>query len=305
MKALVIGYGSIGRRHVEILSSLEEIDQVDIVTKQEVKNYRTYNSLQVAGSLSQYDYFVISTETVKHYDHLSYLCSTVQNKKILVEKPLSECSYPKLDLNNQVYVAYNLRFHAVLQEVKKHLDNRKILLANIICGQYLPQWRPDMDYRKCYSAFACQGGGVLRDLSHELDYCYWLFGEFKDFNAINRKVSSLDIDSDDIFVCIGTTDKEVVVSISLDYISKRPIRQLIIHCDEITVFSDLVNNIVEIVDVNQKTQKRQFTTHVDDTYRKMHQNFINDQFDHLCTYEQARSVVNFFDKNQINSVEGK
>ncbi len=93
MKVLIIGYGSIGKRHYEILSSLKNINCVDIVTKQNIQNIKSFQKLSDINNLDIYDYFVISSETSKHYEQLKYVCKNVKNKKILVEKPLYDKKY--------------------------------------------------------------------------------------------------------------------------------------------------------------------------------------------------------------------
>lgn len=46
MRALVVGYGSIGKRHYEILSSFAQIIACDVITKQNLEMIQTYSSLQ-------------------------------------------------------------------------------------------------------------------------------------------------------------------------------------------------------------------------------------------------------------------
>lgn len=117
MRILVIGYGSIGQRHKRILESLDA--KVDIVTKQKLSDKTTFKSLKSVKNLKKYDYFIIASETTKHFQQLKYLDSKVKNKKIFCEKPLFETD-KKLDIkNNKVYVGYVLRFHPLLQKLKK------------------------------------------------------------------------------------------------------------------------------------------------------------------------------------------
>ena len=185
IKLLIIGFGSIGRRHYEIVKDFENVENITVVTKQNLPLISTYNILSEVKNLDYYNYFIISSETIKHYDQLKYLCSKVDNKKILVEKPL----FDKLRGNmkyksNQVFTAYNLRFHPVILKLKELLENEEVYFANIICGHYLPLWRPNQDYRNSYSADISKGGGVLRDLSHELDYVNWIFGDIEKLDNI-------------------------------------------------------------------------------------------------------------------------
>ena len=121
---------------------------------------------------------------------------------------------------NRVFVAYNFRFHPVLNYLRKELKDQQVISTNIYCGQYLPGWRPNTDYRKCYSSSKKEGGGVLRDLSHEIDYAIWLFGEYEKLTAIGGKYSSLEIDSEDCISILLKMEKCNIVNITLNYLDK-------------------------------------------------------------------------------------
>ena len=72
----------------------------------------------------------------------------------------------------------------------------------------MPHWR-DCDYRQNYSAKKNLGGGVLLDLSHEIDLAFYLFGKLKLEFAQNFKISELDIDSDD-FAFLALKNKNTI-----------------------------------------------------------------------------------------------
>jgi len=294
MKVLIIGYGSIGKRHYEILKSF--VGVVDVVSRQNLKNIVSFKRLQDINNLDYYDYFVISTETAKHYKELKYICSKVNNKKILVEKPLYDKKYQNITTNNQIFTAYNLRFHPIIERLKELLCKEEIYYANIICGQYLPTWRPHHDYKKSYSANISRGGGVLRDLSHDLDYAIWLFGDITKIDAINTKISDLEIHSDDIFTAIAVTQNRVIVNLSIDYISKNAIRRLIIHTKNMTIEADIINNSLIIYGKNGDKKIADIESYDRNyTYIKMHKAILDNRLESVCSFEEGLKIVNIIE----------
>ncbi len=297
MKVLIIGYGSIGKRHFEILKGFDAVSSIDVVSRQELANQATYKNLADIENLEIYDYFIISSVTVKHYEQLTYICSKVNFKNILVEKPLYDRAHERFETNNKIFTAYNLRFHHILQKLKELLSTQKVYYANVICGQYLPSWRPEQDYKKSYSAHANQGGGVLRDLSHELDYSTWLFGDVIKMESISVKVSDLEIDSDDIFTAIMVTDKKTILNVTMDYLSKTPIRRLIIHTKERSVEADLINNRLLSYDVNANQSVLLDSPIVDKnhTYVNMHKAILSGDAKDVCGFEEGLKIVKLID----------
>ena len=100
-----------------------------------------------------------------------------------------------------IMVGYVLRFFRPLQVIKQALKEGKIgkiLSIQAAVGRYLPDWRPGMDYRKNVSAREDLGGGVVFELSHELDYVRWLVGEIKEVNAATGRVGNFKIDVEDM-----------------------------------------------------------------------------------------------------------
>ncbi len=301
MKILLVGYGSIGRRHHEVLLSINDVNRVDIVTKQRLSGETCFTSIEGIDSLDVYDYFIIASETAKHYEQLKTICSKVSNKKILVEKPLFDKNYKGFRCQNKVFVAYNLRFHPIIQKLKALLNNERVLHVNVITGQYLPTWRPDQNYRQSYSADLSQGGGVLRDLSHELDYIYWLFGEFIILKAINTKISDLEIQSDDIFTALCKNSTGTIINVTMDYISKVPLRKIVIHTEENTILANLISNTLEVYtkegikhSVELPTVDRNYT------YRCMHSAIMKNKTTSISTYSDGLYIVNI-----INNIQGE
>ena len=78
-KALVIGYGSIGNRHVNILKSNNTITDVSILSDQKGLPFQTINNLDAIQKIDP-DYIVIASETSSHFKILNYLEENFNNK---------------------------------------------------------------------------------------------------------------------------------------------------------------------------------------------------------------------------------
>lgn len=293
MKALIIGYGSIGRRHDEVLSSFSEIATVDIVTKQCLTGKVTFSKLTDVLNINQYDYFLIASETGKHFEQLAWLNEQVSGKAIFCEKPLFEKYYDLPSIQNDVYVGYVLRFHPVLQKVKQMLAGQEILSVTVNCGSYLPHWRENGDYQTSYSARKNEGGGVLLDLSHEIDYTAWLAGYFCAISSYQKKVSNLKIDSDDLVALIAQTDKQAIVNLSIDYFTKSSTRRVQINTNRFTLEADLVKNTLQKTVVNGETENFTFSTlQRNDLFSAMHRELLfSPNKQHICSLKQGIQVM--------------
>lgn len=291
MNALIIGYGSIGRRHYDVLNQLDLIKRIDIVTAQNLSEITTYKTLSDVENLDNYDYFVIASETYKHFEQIKYLEKNTKNKIILCEKPLFT-TFQEIEVkNNSVYVGYVLRFHPLLQKIRFLLQGEDLLVAQIRCASYLPSWRPETDYRKSYSASKGQGGGVLLDLSHELDYAQWLFGIIEPIFSFQSKISDLEIDSDDIVIANGKTSNHVSITIFLDYISKIPMREITIHTNTKTIQADLIKNRLKVGDKDGAVETIEIENFDrNDLFRQMHLSALGKK-ENLCTLEEGLSVM--------------
>jgi len=292
VKVLIIGYGSIGRRHEEVLSKFTEVESIDVVTKQSIENKKTFNHINKVDDLESYDYFVIASETNKHFEQLIYLEENLLDKTIFCEKPLFELSKNLKIEKNQVFVGYVLRFHPLIQKLKTFLVNEKVLSVNVNCGQYLPTWRQNIDYRTSYSAKKDEGGGVLLDLSHEIDYIQWLFGVMTEIKSYQLKISDLEIDTDDLTTAIGKTDKEVIVNLSIDYISKITYRRVLIHTLNDTFELDFIANRLIQKDKFGLEQVYSFSNlERNYMFEEMHKSILSNK-ENVCSYDEGAKVMN-------------
>lgn len=285
MKALVVGYGSIGARHARLLKELG--CETAVVSSRQVDTSNRYTSLLTALESERPDYVVIANKTSQHVETISELIRLGFNGIVLVEKPIFHiCLEISRHHFKKILVAYNLRFHPIIRKLYDVLKNEKILSAQIYVGQYLPDWRPWTDYRTTYSANALEGGGVLRDLSHELDYINWIIGGWERMTALGGHYSHLEITSDDIFAIMMTTRKCPVVIVQMNYFERETRRLIFINTDTYSIEADLVNCTIKI---NGKTEKMEIDK--DHTYRAMHKAILNEEYSMLCSFEEGMEVV--------------
>jgi len=291
LKVLLIGYGSIGKRHYEVLSQMPQVQSIDLVTKQSIQGKVCYKNLESVEDMNQYDYFVIASETNKHFEQLKFLDKSVKSKLIFCEKPLFESKKDIEIKNNKVLIGYVLRFHPLLVQLKESLGDEKIISVNAQCGQYLPSWRPNRDYKESYSAKKEEGGGVLLDLSHEIDYVQWLCGQIDEIKSYQVKISDLEINSDDLTLLIGKTKKDIFVNISLDYISKMTHRRLLIETFEYTYELDFISNrLVKKDKVGLEERYDASNLERNSMFERMHLDIFEKQ-KNVCTLKEALAVM--------------
>lgn len=285
MKALVVGYGSIGARHSRLLTELG--CRTGVVSRREVEFPIVYHDLSVALVTESPDYVVIANETNQHYETLSKLTSRNFKGSVLIEKPLFK-HHRELPLRpfKKAFVAYNLRFHPAIQRLKNLLEHERVLSVLGYVGQYLPEWRPTSDYRTCYSARAEQGGGVLRDISHELDYLTWILGGWERVVALGGHYSPLEITSDDIYAITMVTPLCPIVNLQMNYLDRAGRRFLLVNTSDHTIEVDLVKGTVT-VDRSSET----LAVERDSTYRAMHEAIISGNGNNLCTLEEGNEIM--------------
>ena len=267
LKTLVIGYGSAGKRHVRILKALGCEVSVSSV------------HARMSAVKMHYDYAVIASRTSDH----GYWLSEVHASAVLVEKPVFGMPQEKIVLGlRRTMVGYNLRFHPVIRELRRRIQNRKIYQAHFHVGQWLPDWRPDRDYRKT------DINGVLRDLSHELDLMTWLCGRPTILGAVGGKLSDLDIGEDDCASFLAVCERVPQVLVSLNYLDKPPRRFIAMTTSDGTLLADLIGNTLK-----DGLETISFNVGSDDTYRDMHIAMMTGKdADLLCSLDEGVELVN-------------
>lgn len=268
-KIAFCGLGSIGKRHLrnvcEYLNQKGNTFTIDLYRSKvgsdvplDIRPLVTsiYSYDDIAESNIMYDVVFVTNPTSVHYDTIQKFKH--RTKSFFIEKPVFDKTDIETSLFEELkdticYVACPLRYSAALQYVKQNIDFSKSFSVRAISSSYLPDWRSGQDYRKCYSAHRDMGGGVGIDLIHEWDYLTWLFGTPIETYSIQRKISNLEIDSDDVAIYIGRTSK-TSIELHLDYFGRSMIRTLEMFLPDDTIRCDIEDGRIEYLRIGRVIQ---------------------------------------------------
>ena len=280
MKGLIIGLGSIARKHIDAIRSIDPRITLSALRSgpggSDIEGVE--NLYEPFDGWDMFDFIIISNPTSCHADTIKKLAHS--SVPLFIEKPVVDSVshsdlITELKLSGRItYVACNLRFLECLVYVRNYLNENpgcRINEVNVYCGSYLPDWRPGTDYRKSYSAIPELGGGVNIDLIHEIDYVVWLFGQpVKSFGLCTSR-SSLDIRAID-YANYALVYPGFVASVILDYYRRDYRRSLEIVFSDVTWTVNLAEN--KITDCTGKVVFES-GNRIGDTYKSQMEYFLN------------------------------
>jgi len=279
MKVLIIGFGSIAKKHQQALLQIDPSAKIVALRSrfnaEPVNNVLSVYSRKELQKYAPYDFVLISNPTFKHAETIEQVLDL--NCPLFIEKPLFHSLHAASVIDkisasgNLTYVACNLRFLDSLIYLKNILlPNIVINEVNVYCGSFLPEWRSGVDYSKSYSAHEDQGGGVHLDLIHELDYVYWLFGNPDHVHLYKSSKSSLDIDAID-YANYLLEYHRFAVNVVLNYFRRDKKRTIELICADKTYTVDLFSNKI------YTTQEVVFESKqiIIDTYKEQLEYFID------------------------------
>jgi predicted dehydrogenase len=254
MKVLICGVGSIGLRHARILSGTLGHEVYALrSTRQPLEHGLNVKEIFAWSDVEKVrpEAAFVTNPTNLHLE-TALRCASL-GMHLFIEKPLSHTTDNVEALESlcrekslTCYVAYCLRFHPVIKKLREVIRGKKIYHARIVCSSFLPAWRPDQDYSKSYSVSSREGGGVLLDLSHELDYAKYIFGEFGVLTGFYGRASDLTVDAEDFAdVLIKTVNPGCCLNLHLNFNSLINERTITVDFEDGYARGDLIGNRLE------------------------------------------------------------
>lgn len=299
MKIIFFGLGSVGQRHINILSKKSGCDlyafrsdkshSLTPVVVKEIFSWREFDKIKPSVAF-------ITNPTVFHIKTATRCAE--RGCHLFIEKPLGS---NLTGLNNLIkivkerkistFVAYNLRFHPVINALKKYVDKYRFLHLRAVCTSFLPLWRPGQNYKTNYSAARALGGGVILDLSHEIDYVGYLLGGVKKISGNFSKRSNLTKDTED-FADLLVDGKSGPANIHLSFLSQIRQRTVQIDFQGLSVLGDLEN--FEIKEYMNEKLAKTYRFPLD---RELSYNAEIDYF--LKNLENPKMINNIFDASKL------
>lgn len=268
MNICIIGYGSIGKRHHQVLKDIvgskSKFTIIDVDTKLKIED--------VCDNI--FDILVICTPTSNHLEAASKFSNI--KKIIFIEKPLGtsieniEAFRDRIDID-KVHVGCNLRFTRPIKEIRK--ISKIARLITVTSMSHLPSWRPGTNHLESYSANNWLGGGVTLDFIHEPDYISAIFGLPEKSKVTERRLfDGITNDSNDsAFITWEYSDK--LVNFSLSYASK-----------EFKRFIDVIDEHCESTRIEITRQD------IEESYKNQWTHIIKNgpvnTYDHACSLQK-------------------
>jgi len=283
---LIVGLGSIGKRHMRLIKKL--IPHIRLLALRHDKNHlgenepaidATFFSLDAAIK-EKPDLAIISNPAPFHVSIATQLANS--GIHLLIEKPISHTLEGVANLisvcrdkNLKLMTGFNLRFLPCLRFFKSSIEKNivgKVLSVRSEIGQNLEKWRPGLNYSSSVSARKELGGGALLELSHEIDYLLWIFGDIKWVMSVLSKQSDLEIDVEDsanILMGINSGNQEnkiTTASLNMDFIRHDDVRNCFAIGEAGTLKCNLLSGSVYIMKKGEDNWKKIFSKPVEQDY---------------------------------------
>ncbi len=312
-KILIIGFGSIGKRHMRNIL-LKKNMEVLICTKRNdfkihEKNVKIVKTID-EGIAERPDIAFVTNETSYHVNTAIKLAK--EGIDLFIEKPLSSSTngikkLKKIVKDNGIIslIGCDHRFHPCLKKIKEIIDKKRlgrIMSVQVESSSLLSDWHPYEDYRKGYSAKEELGGGIAMTMTHELDFLRWFFGEIKEIFSITKKVSDLEISADDISTMTMIFKNNIIGELHLDYFARPQFKSCKIRGTKGTLYWNSDKNSVEIFYNNQKKWKIVF----EEKNYKRNEMFVNElEYFLKCVKNRKKSFNDIRDAEKIvNAILG-
>jgi predicted dehydrogenase len=267
MKFLIVGLGSMGKRRIRNLRAINagEIIGFEIQDKRRAEVEKEYGIKAYAsfdeGLAQKPDAVIISTppnlhmqyalEAARRGIHFFMEASVILDKNM--DRLIAECKGKSI----VAAPSSTMRFHPSVQRMKRLVQENaigEILALQYHCGQYLPDWHVNEDYRKYYVANR-ETGGCREIVPFELSWITWLLGPVKTVSCMKGKLTNLQVDIDDLYQLLLEFERGTMGSIQVDVISRVATRYFKLISEEGVILWDWGSRTVSVYTVASKEWK--------------------------------------------------
>lgn len=320
---LIIGSGSVGKRHAKNLKELgckiscmdPRADRCEDL-KNEVPLVSWYTDLNDIPEEVNFNGVIIASPTAFHKEHT--LWGIKSKIPVLLEKPAAmtaEEAYQIREAASEhivpIVLGYSWRWWPPLQEVRKLIASNTIGSLRHVqfhMSAHLADWHPWEPYQSFFMSKKALGGGALLDESHWIDLMIWFLGNPDKITGHVSKISDLEIETDDN-VDIICSYKDVNVTIHLDLYG-RPHEKFIRFVGEngTLLWSANPNRISICKDADQHWETHDFNNERNDMFIGVAKEFmsvLNGGSPQTCTFDDGVKVMELIEAVRSSSNTGK
>ncbi len=302
----IVGFGSIGARHLRLLRALRPNLEITLIrsgmgsrtTDKDLAN-NIVSSIEQAIGLGVQAAIIASPSSYHLSQSTEFLNARIP---LLIEKPISNNMIGLSEFLSlaevskvPVLIGYVLRHRLDALKFKSlvsSIEIGQISSVFIECASYLPEWRPGTDYLQSVSARRDLGGGVLLELSHELDYMNWFFGECRCVDSIVRNTGLIGVDVEDQAIMSFVNKENILISTVLDFARRVPSRRCTVISEKGQLRWDLLSKSITS-NFDGVESNIEFSLEYDEPYLAQLQHFFR------CVEEGERARVDIFDGAQV------
>jgi len=311
-KILVVGAGSVGKRHLANLAGLGcLVWGVDprpdrLAEAAGIKGFQDgFAGLEAALEAGAgFDGAVVASPPSFHVDQCLALARA--GLPILLEKPvcpglkegrrLAQGLEPLM--GTRLLLGYTYRWWPPLADLRAWLKEGRIgqpLHAVFFMSAHLADWHPWERYQDFFMASRELGGGALLDESHFLDLMYWFFGLPEKLFGRVEKLSGLEIQTDDNVDLTVVYKSGLRVSVHLDLYGRPHEKYIAFTGEKGTIHWSFEPNRLKYSDrMEQEWETKEYSFERNDMFVDLAREFlevIDGREEMTCTLEDGLAVL--------------
>ena len=298
MHSLIVGFGSIGKQHFDVLKNVLGNNNVFVLSRREHNQKNFVTSLSHID-LKKFNYFVIANEANLHLEWLEKIKHL--NAKILIEKPLSDKKIV-FDVNknyNNINIGYFMRLHPLVNKIKE-IKISEISKVEFVNHSWLPDWRKNREFTKSVSANKELGGGVLNELSHDLDLAMFIYGSYELSTSHLSRNPKLKLNVFDTFEGDAKVlNSEIKLKFSLSMAKKKNEKYLKIFTKDNCYKADFINNSFLSKGTEEKLSN--YLSSKKHLLQTQHETILSKEKNYLSTFEEGTWIANLIDSIERNN----
>ena len=307
MRVIICSLGSIGRKYARIIK--EAWPETEVGALRSGLNTDSHKYVDISFTSGEEamqwnpDAVIIASPANQHLRQA--LLFTEKKIPTLIEKPIGTGDEREDDLKElakrskytPIYVGYILRQDPGASITKDLIRDKRVgqlVSAKFYCGSWLPDWRPDTEYRKSVSARKDLGGGAALELSHEIDMALYLLGDLDINYGECWHSKALDVETEDQCLVVGRDCNGCLVTIEIDYCTKKPERYVSLRGSEGSIYWDLIQGTITQTAEGEESEESVIGLMSDERFYKQLSLFwdASKQGGHgLCTLDEALKVL--------------